>query len=60
MFLCNDCHGENEPYNFNCDPDFPFGKSYGACENCKKTGGCLDCHVQEHTIIKHEEEKHDD
>jgi formate-dependent nitrite reductase cytochrome c552 subunit len=36
MFLCEECH-DNE----RC---FHFSGSYGRCEDCGKTAGCVDCH----------------
>ncbi len=48
MFLCKTCHGPNEPYRLPCDRDFPMTLSYGRCEQCKKDGGCVDCHENKH------------
>ncbi len=51
MFLCKECHGPNVPYRFGCDPGFPMNESYGSCERCKKSGGCIDCHSAYHGKI---------
>ncbi len=41
MFMCEKCHDKDKACNW--EFGMHFSKSYGACEICRKTGGCVDC-----------------
>jgi hypothetical protein len=55
MFMCETCHKDDK----HCKWDFEmhFMKSHGACEICKKVGGCVDCKAYKYAAKDAAEEK---
>ena len=47
MFMCDDCHESDCPTGWL--EDLGPG-SYGRCEGCGKTAGCVDCHGYKHRL----------